>query len=155
MSQRGMAYEKRLKYRNMAKLSKLWLREDMITVCMYMRAVNHEERKGIFLIDRRKNFGEIPLNQTKENVGWITGIVPNGKLDQNLQNVLYKLIWKNHQGDVRKLLGSQLLKILASHASCSKARNKNNRAQWKGFGSLCFLVQETNDFRKLCQWSRF
>lgn len=39
-SQRGLAYEKRLKDLNMWKLAKLWLREDMITVCMYMRAAN-------------------------------------------------------------------------------------------------------------------
>lgn len=61
-SQNRMAYEKRLKYQTMAKLAKLWLREDVTTVCMYMRAVNHQERKGISLIGIRRNFGEIPLN---------------------------------------------------------------------------------------------
>lgn len=72
------------------------------------------------------------------------------------RSIYYKLVRTKHS-DVRKLLESQLLQILASSISCSRARNKNNQlqTQWKGFGCLCFLVQETNDSRKFCQRARY
>lgn len=144
--------KERVKYLTMNKLDKLWLRQGLITVCMCMRAT----REKIFLSGIRRNREEIRWNQTKENNEWIIGIVLNGKLDQSFQKYLYKLVRTKHS-DVRKLLESQLLQILASSISCSRARNKNNQlqTQWKGFGCLCFLVQETNDSRKFCQRARY